>query len=109
MTQMNAETMYALLHEIKRVAVTASLSGALDKGTRVLVETYNRCLDVLEQHGDTFVKSLLPTLDPETASVDEVGTAAALLSRYVKPGEGSRRDDDEDDDEEDEDDDEDDD
>jgi hypothetical protein len=85
MTEMNPDTMYSLLREIKSVAMSASLTGSLKNGTRILVEMYGRCLEVLAEQGDTQVKSLFPTLDPESTSLDEVGAAAALLSRYVKP------------------------
>jgi len=105
MTEMNRETMYALLREIRSLAITASMSGALRKGTRVLVEVYNRCLETLAEQGDPLVKSLFTPLSPESTSVDEVGAAAALLSSYVRPAKAERRrheeDDDDDDDDED--------
>lgn len=85
MTEMNPDTMYALLREIKSVAMSTSLTGSLKNGARILVEMYRRCLELLAAQGDTQVKSIFPTLDPESSSIDEVGAAAALLSRYVKP------------------------
>lgn len=88
---MKRETMYNLLREIKEVAMEASLTGSLAEGIGVMVEVYNRCLDTLAQQGDALVKSLFPVLSSR-AHVDEVGVAAALLSRYIKPANYPRHD-----------------
>jgi len=90
MTEMNRDTMFALLCEIRKVAMEASMMGAMKKGSGVLVDVYNRCLDALTEQGDTLVKTLFPTLDRNAANIDEVGAAAALLSSYVKPERASR-------------------
>lgn len=104
MTELSPATIYSLLREVRSVAMHASLTGSLKGGARILVEMYNRCLEALVEQGDARVKSLFPALLPESTKIDEVGAAAALLSRYVKPsGVGRNRDpyegDEEDDDE----------
>ncbi|HWI60814.1 MAG TPA: hypothetical protein VNT75_03125 [Symbiobacteriaceae bacterium] len=102
MAEMSRGTIYAVLREIRSIAMEASLTGAFKKGVSVLVQTYNRCLDTIEQQGDAQVKSLFPTLTPESTHVDEVGVAAALLSGYVRPVSPARHRDDEEEEEEDE-------
>lgn len=87
MTEMNREIMYGLLREIKEVSMEASLTGSFSEGIGVMVEVYNRCLDTLARQGDALVKNLFPVLSAN-AHVDEVGVAAALLSRYIKPANG---------------------
>lgn len=80
------------------------MTGSLKKGSRVLVDVYNRCLASVAQ-GDPMAAELFPKLSPDSASIDEVGAAAALLSGYVAPpGARKRRYDDGDDEEEEDDD-----
>lgn len=102
MTELNRETVYGLLREIRSVAYEASLTGSLKKGGRVLVDVYNRCLAAISQ-SDPLASELFPQLTAET-SIDEIGVAAALLSRYVRPAGTRRRHDNDDDDDHDEDD-----
>ncbi|MGE5673939.1 MAG: hypothetical protein ACM3XM_08620 [Mycobacterium leprae] len=99
MTELNKRTIYGLLREIRKLAMHASMTHSMQGGSRVLVETYNRCLSALTEQGDTLVTSLFTPLSPETTKMDEVGAAAALLAGYVRPEDTRyRHDDDEDDD-----------
>lgn len=84
MTDMNKDTIYALLREIKDVAMQASLTGAMRKGSGILIDTYNRCRSTLGEQ-DPVALDLFPELSRDSAGIDEVGLASALLSRYIKP------------------------
>lgn len=85
MSEMDKETICNLLREIKRVAVNASIMGALKKSTHILVGTYNRCRTAVVAQGDGLAGELFPELDPREATVDEVGAASALLAGYLCP------------------------
>jgi hypothetical protein len=87
--QVGSDTIYALLKEIKAVAMNASLTGALEDSSRALAEMYNRCVDTLEEQGDRLVGSLFPQLDPDEANMDEIGALASLLAQYLRPKEQS--------------------
>jgi hypothetical protein len=89
MTQLEKQSMYKLLREIKKIAFDASLTGGFRKGAPTLVTTYNKCLKTLTDKGDTTAEALFSPL-PETATVDEVGVAAALLASYIAPQEKGR-------------------
>lgn len=82
--------MVALLSEIKQMAQHASLTGSMRKGTRPMVEVYNKCLETLQAEGDTEVLAIFQPLVPENANIDEVGAYAAMLARYMKPHQSER-------------------
>lgn len=84
--EMNKETIYAMLREIKAVAVEASMTGALDKGSPMLIDVFNRCLASYKEI-DPKVSALFEPIGAENGApnIDEIGVAAALLSRYIKP------------------------
>jgi hypothetical protein len=84
MTELEKQAMYNMLTEIKRLAASASLTGALRKGTPTLIGTYNKCLAALREKGDKTATHLFADLAPD-ASVDNVGVAAALLASYLRP------------------------
>lgn len=84
MTDLDKRVVYNLLREIKRLAATASLTGALGEGTPALIQAYNKCLAVTKEKGDPGVDLLFSQL-PDTAGVDQVGVAAALLASYLRP------------------------
>lgn len=90
MTELEKQAMYKLLREIKKIAFDASLTGGFRKGAPTLVATYNKCLKTLTDKGDATAEALFTPLT-ESASVDEVGVAAALLASYIAPQEGRRR------------------
>jgi hypothetical protein len=84
--EMNKETIHGMLREIKSVAMQSSLTGGLKRGSRILVDVYNRCLSSLSEQDPTVSKLFQPLSTEEGAvHIDEIGVAAALLSRYVKP------------------------
>ncbi|MDF2628470.1 MAG: hypothetical protein K0R39_2301 [Symbiobacteriaceae bacterium] len=98
--------MVSMLREIKHLASHASLTQSMKRGTRPMVEVYNKCLAAVQASGETEVVEFFQPLDPEKTNVDEVGTYAALLARYLKPrkpGSGLQLADEDEGDEEDED------
>lgn len=85
---LNRTQVRSLLQGIKEEATTASLTGALEGGSRVMADFFNRCRQALIEGGDEGVGVLFGEL-PEQASVDEIGIAAALLLRYVAAAQGA--------------------
>ena len=86
--ELNRETIHGMLREIKSVAMQSSLTGGLKKGTRILIDVYNRCLSTLSEQDSTVSKLFQPLSTEDGAvHVDEIGVAAALLSRFIKPEE----------------------
>lgn len=84
--EMTKETAFAMLREIKTVAMESSLTHGFRKGSRMLVSVYNRCLSTLSEEDPQVSKLFSPlSEEPDAVHVDEVGVAAALLSRYIKP------------------------
>ncbi|GGH87126.1 hypothetical protein JOD43_003863 [Pullulanibacillus pueri] len=84
--EMNNETIYAMLREIKEVAMQSSLTGGLKKGSRILIDVYNRCLATITEEDEQAAKLFSPlATEPDAVHIDEIGVAAALLSRYVNP------------------------
>ncbi|MFC4619554.1 hypothetical protein ACFO4N_12605 [Camelliibacillus cellulosilyticus] len=83
---LSQETVFSMLREIKSIAMQSSLTGGLSKGSRILIDVYNRCLASIGEEDPNAQKlfSPLPT-ESEAVSMDEIGTAAALLSSYLKP------------------------
>lgn len=84
MAELDKLTIANLLLEIKRVASHASLTGSLRKGAPLMADVYNKCLDAVTASGDELARTIFPRLERET-SIDEVGTAAALLAGYLGP------------------------
>jgi hypothetical protein len=75
-----------MLREVKEVALEASLTGAMRRCAPVLADMYNQCLKALvTDSNDTLLPTLFKELPRDTVSLDELGAASALLSRYVKP------------------------
>lgn len=82
--------MVALLSEIKQIARHASLTGSMKKGTRPMVEVYNKCLEALQAEGDTEALAIFQPLVAENTNIDEVGAYAAMLARYIQPRQPER-------------------
>lgn len=82
-TVMSKDRIYFMLREIKSIAMEASLTGSMKKGSKTLAKMYNRCLEALSE-SDPSISTLFEPLN-EDVSVDEIGVSAALLSRYMKP------------------------
>lgn len=85
-TAMSTERIYFMLREIKSIAMEASLTGGMKKGSKTLANMYNRCFETLREN-DPSISTLFEPLN-EDASVDEIGVSAALLSRYMRPNQG---------------------
>lgn len=98
MTAMDRQLLTKMSKELRDVAMEASLTGSLKKGSRILVGMYNRCVEALKAQNDSLVDQLFPTLPEGSTTIDEVGAAAALLYGYLRPARGGRRRDDEDED-----------
>ncbi|MGI6343952.1 MAG: hypothetical protein ACOX18_02655 [Bacillota bacterium] len=84
MTDIARKGIVCLLHEVKRLAREASLSGALSGGSQLLIRTYNRCTALLAELDDERVQwvlgaNIVPAELPADATVDELGISAALL------------------------------
>lgn len=83
MKDLDKAVVHNMLREIKRLAATASLTGALNRGTPTLIQMFNKCLAASEKT-DPRVTMLFSPL-PDAAEVDQVGVAAALLASYIQP------------------------
>lgn len=90
MSDTSRELIARLLKEVKRIAAHASLTGSLEDGKQVLINTYNKCLVALQSHLDADLVQIrelgIFTELPQSASVDEVGVAAGLLASLVNGG-----------------------
>lgn len=82
MKESDRTALYLMLREIKSIASHASLTGSLEGSTKFLVDVYNRCLNAIAE-SDPHVKNLFPSLAPDTADMDTLGAAAALLHKYM--------------------------
>lgn len=94
MTRTTRKMLARLLAEVKRIAAHASLTGSLEDGKQVLINTYNKCLVALQSLPDTDLVQIrelgIFTELPQSASVDEVGVAAGLLASLVNGGRKQR-------------------
>ena len=86
-----------LLRETARIAEHASLTGSLEKGSRLAIRQYNAIRAHLENTG-VIPEELFPELDEDDCQFDELGVAAKLLDGYLddeaEPGKeesGNRR------------------
>ncbi|HBK85433.1 MAG TPA: hypothetical protein DDZ53_05320 [Firmicutes bacterium] len=83
-----------LLTEVKRIAGNASLTGSLEDGKQVLINTYNKCLEALQSLPDADLAQVrelgIFAELPRNASIDEVGVAAGLLVSIIKDDEKPR-------------------
>jgi hypothetical protein len=72
-----------ILREIKKVAVEASLTGALADGGSIFANSYNSICRVAFKEGwinEGIDKEILPVLEVEgDISMDKIGCASALL------------------------------
>ncbi len=71
-----------LLRETARIAEHASLTGSLQKGSRLAVKQYNAIRQHLEDTG-AIPEDLFPELDEDESDFDELGVAAKLLDGYL--------------------------
>ncbi len=94
MTNASRKMIARLLTEVKRIAAHASLTGSLEDGKQVMIDTYNKCLAALQLQPDTDFAEIAAlgifAELPRSASIDEVGVAAALLVSLLQ-GDKKRR------------------
>jgi hypothetical protein len=90
--KIGTDRIYAMLREVKSLAMEISLTEGLQMGSKTLADVYNRCLTELSE--DDPAISILFSLLEDNVSVDEIGVSAALLSKYMKPNRQSFEDDD---------------
>jgi len=75
--------MRRLLRETARIAEHASLTGSLEKGSRLAIRQYNAIIRHLQDNG-TVPDDLFPELDEQECPFDELGVAARLLEGYLE-------------------------
>jgi len=71
-----------LLRETGRIAEHASLTGSLEKGSRLAIRQYNAIKEHLQDTG-VIPEDLFPELDEDDCGFDELGVAAKLLDGYL--------------------------
>jgi len=81
--EMDIRRLRRLLRETARIAEHASLTGSLEKGSRLAIRQYNAIRDHLENI-EAVPESLFPELDEDEDGFDELGVAAKLLENYLE-------------------------
>lgn len=71
-----------LLRETVRLAEHASLTGSLDKGSRIAIRQYNHIREHLQDIG-AIPEDLFQDLDEEEATFDELGIVCGMLEGYL--------------------------
>lgn len=71
-----------LLRETVRLAEHASLTGSLDKGSRIAIRQYNHIREHLQEIGAVPV-DLFQDLDEDEATFDELGIVCGMLEGYL--------------------------
>ena len=69
---MNIRKIRRLLHETKKIAETASLTGSLQGGARIAIRQYNSIRNHLQETG-AIPEDLFQELDEDECSFDELG------------------------------------
>ena len=72
-----------LLRETGKIAEHASLTGSLEKGSRLAIRQYNAIRQHLQDE-EVIPEDLFPDLDEDEAGFDELGVAAKLLDGYLE-------------------------
>lgn len=85
---MDIKRVRRLLRETARIAEHASLTGSLEKGSRLAIRQYNAIREHLQDE-DVIPHDLFPELDEDDSSFDELGVAAKLLDGYLDDDEGA--------------------
>jgi hypothetical protein len=80
--EMDVRRLRRLLRETARIAEHASLTGTLEKGSRLAIRQYNAIRDHLENIEEV-PADLFPSLDEDEDGFDELGVAARLLDNYL--------------------------
>jgi hypothetical protein len=71
-----------LLRETVRLAEHASLTGSLDKGSKIAIRQYNHIREHLQDIG-AIPDSLFQELDEDEATFDELGIVCGMLEGYL--------------------------
>lgn len=71
-----------LLRETVRLAEHASLTGSLDKGSRIAIRQYNHIREHLQDIG-AIPEDLFQALDEDEATFDELGIVCGMLEGYL--------------------------
>ena len=80
---MEKKKLISILKEIRNIAGESSLTGMFRQSASVLVKNYNAILESAKKDGLVTGDIDLVTELPETANIDEVGVAAAILMAYL--------------------------
>jgi hypothetical protein len=80
---MEKKKLLSILKEIRNIAGESSLTGMFKNSAPVLVKNYNAILGSAKKDGLVTGDVDLVTELPETADIDEVGVAAAILLAYL--------------------------
>ena len=80
---MEKKKLISILKEIRNIAGESSLTGMFTKSAPVLVKNYNAILKSAKKDGLITGDIDLVTELSETADIDEVGVAAAILLAYL--------------------------
>ena len=70
-----------LLRETVKLAEHASLTGSLDKGSRIAIRQYNHIREHLQEIG-AIPEDLFQGLDEDDATFDELGIVCGMLEGY---------------------------
>lgn len=73
-----------LLLGIRKVVLDAAMTGSMEDSRPYLADTFNKCLKILIEQGDTVASTIFTALDRDKAGLDEIGAAATLLASYLK-------------------------
>ncbi len=77
-----------LLRETVKLAQNASLTGSLDKGSRIAIRQYNHIREHL-QETSAIPEELFQELDEDDTTFDELGIACGMLDGYLEDEEAS--------------------
>ena len=86
---MEKKKVISILKEIRNIAGESSLTGMFTKSALVLVKNYNAILESAKKDGLITDDIDFVTELSETANIDEVGVAAAILLAYLDDSESS--------------------
>src|SRR5579871_3770722 len=79
---MDIKRIRRLLRETARLAEHASLTGSLEKGSKLGIRQYNAIRGHLQEIG-AIPEDLFPELDEDESGFDELGVATKLMEGYL--------------------------
>ena len=83
---LNVRKIRRLLHETKKIAENASLTGSLNGGAKIAVRQYNAIRNHLQDMG-VIPDELFQELDEDDTNFDELGVTVAMLDGYLEEDE----------------------